>query len=44
MHTLDPEVDLDVVTGAPRAGDYQYAGSNSFAFGGHNVALAIGRY
>src|ERR1700761_361627 len=41
---LDPEIDLDVVAGKPRAGDYQYAINNSFGFGGHNVAIAFGRY
>jgi beta-ketoacyl ACP synthase len=41
---LDPEVDLDVVAGQPRAGDYKYAINNSFGFGGHNVALTFGRY
>jgi beta-ketoacyl ACP synthase len=41
---LDPEIDLDVVHGEPRPGNYQYAISNSFGFGGHNVALAFGRY
>lgn len=41
---LDPEIDLDVVAGKPRTGDYQFAISNSFGFGGHNVALAFGRY
>jgi beta-ketoacyl ACP synthase len=41
---LDPEIDLDVVAGKPRAGNYQYAINNSFGFGGHNVALAFGRY
>jgi beta-ketoacyl ACP synthase len=44
LRNLDPEVDLDVVTGEPRPGDYRYAISNSFGFGGHNVALAFGRY
>ncbi len=42
--TPDPEIDLDVVAGDPRYGDYQYAINNSFGFGGHNVALAFGRY
>jgi beta-ketoacyl ACP synthase len=42
--TPDPEIDLDVVAGEPRSGDYQYAINNSFGFGGHNVALAFGRY
>jgi beta-ketoacyl ACP synthase len=41
---LDPEIDLDVVAGKPRAGNYQYAINNSFGFGGHNVAIAFGRY
>jgi beta-ketoacyl ACP synthase len=41
---LDPEIDLDVVAGKPRHGDYQYAVNNSFGFGGHNVAIAFGRY
>jgi len=31
------------VSGEPRPGDYRYAVSNSFAFGGYNVALAFGR-
>ncbi|WP_343600795.1 3-oxoacyl-ACP synthase KasB [Mycobacterium sp.] len=41
---LDPEIDLDVVAGRPRPGNYRYAINNSFGFGGHNVALAFGRY
>jgi beta-ketoacyl ACP synthase len=44
LRNLDPEVDLDVVVDEPRAGDYRYAINNSFSFGGHNVALAFGRY
>ena len=40
--TPDPEIDLDVVAGEPRYGEYQYAINNSFGFGGHNVALAFG--
>ncbi|OBG41473.1 3-oxoacyl-ACP synthase KasB [Mycobacterium sp. E3198] len=44
LENLDPEIDLDVVAGKPRAGDYKYAINNSFGFGGHNVALAFGRY
>jgi beta-ketoacyl ACP synthase len=42
--TPDPEINLDVVAGEPRYGEYQYALNNSFGFGGHNVALAFGRY
>ncbi len=41
---LDPEIDLDVVAGEPRSGNYEYAINNSFGFGGHNVAIAFGRY
>jgi meromycolic acid 3-oxoacyl-[acyl-carrier protein] synthase II len=44
LRNLDPEIDLDVVSGEPRSGDYRYAVSNSFAFGGFNVALAFGRW
>jgi beta-ketoacyl ACP synthase len=42
--TPDPEIDLDIVAGEPRDGNYQYAINNSFGFGGHNVALVFGRY
>ena len=41
---LDPEIDLDVVAGKPRPGNYRYAVNNSFGFGGHNVAIAFGKY
>jgi beta-ketoacyl ACP synthase len=44
LENLDPEIDLDVVAGKPRPGDYRYAINNSFGFGGHNVAIACGRY
>ncbi|WP_374025588.1 3-oxoacyl-ACP synthase KasB [Mycobacterium sp. HNNTM2301] len=44
LENLDPEVDLDVVSGKPRPGKYEYAINNSFGFGGHNVAIAFGRY
>jgi beta-ketoacyl ACP synthase len=44
LRNLDPEIDLDVVHGEPRSGDYKYAINNSFGFGGHNVALAFGKY
>jgi 3-oxoacyl-[acyl-carrier-protein] synthase II/beta-ketoacyl ACP synthase len=42
VHDVDPEIDLDVVTGTPRRSDFGYAISNSFGMGGHNVALAFG--
>lgn len=44
LHALDPEIDLDVVAGEPRPGNYRYAINDSFSFGGHNVALAFGKY
>lgn len=44
LRNLDPQIDLDVVTGEPRPGDYKYAVNDSFGFGGHNVALVFGRY
>lgn len=44
LDNQDPEIDLDVVSGEARRGDFDYALNNSFGFGGHNVALAFGRY
>jgi beta-ketoacyl ACP synthase len=44
LMNLDPEIDLDVVSGKPRTGNYRYAVNNSFGFGGHNVAITFGRY
>ena len=44
LKNLDPEIDLDVVSGRPRTGNFHYAVNNSFGFGGHNVALAFGKY
>jgi 3-oxoacyl-(acyl-carrier-protein) synthase len=44
LSNLDPEIHLDVVAGRARRGAYRYAISNSFGLGGHNVALAFGRY
>ncbi|MGO1050911.1 beta-ketoacyl-[acyl-carrier-protein] synthase family protein [Crossiella sp. CA198] len=37
----DPEVGLEIVTGAPRHTPVPAALSNSFGFGGHNVVLAF---
>lgn len=42
LKNVDPEVDLDVVAGGARPGEYRYAISNSFGLGGHNVTLAFG--
>lgn len=39
LENLDPKVELDVVSGEPRKGEYTAAISNSFGFGGHNTAL-----
>jgi beta-ketoacyl ACP synthase len=44
LRELGPEIALDVVAGESRPGDYRYAVSNSFGFGGYNVALAFGKY
>jgi 3-oxoacyl-[acyl-carrier-protein] synthase II/beta-ketoacyl ACP synthase len=41
---LDPDIDLDVVTGEARRGGYRYAVSDSFGLGGHNIALVFGAY
>ena len=42
------DIDLDEVAGKPGPASanyaYNFAINNSFGFGGHNVALAFGRY
>lgn len=40
----DPECDLDYVTQGRQPHAIRYAMSNSFAFGGSNAALIVGRY
>ncbi|MFC9993993.1 KasA/KasB family beta-ketoacyl-ACP synthase [Nocardia sp. NPDC127526] len=40
---LDEDVELDVVADRPRRQRLEYALSNSFGFGGHNVTLALAR-
>jgi 3-oxoacyl-[acyl-carrier-protein] synthase II len=42
--TPDPACDLDYVPNSARTMEVRAAVSNSFGFGGHNVALAIKRY
>jgi len=44
LENQDPECDINVVSGEPHYGQIDYAINNSFGFGGHNVALAFGRY
>lgn len=39
----DPDCDLDYVPNLKRKWDVQYAVSNSFGFGGHNVSLVVGK-
>lgn len=41
LDTLDPRVDLDVVQGERRSGQWSAALANSFGFGGHNVSLVF---
>jgi len=41
LRTVDPDFDLDVVQGTPRAAPPGYALSNSFGFGGTNTALVL---
>jgi beta-ketoacyl ACP synthase len=43
LENLDPKIDLDVVAGEPRYGQFDVAVKNSFGFGGHNVSLVFGR-
>ncbi len=43
FENADPDIDLDVVAGSGRSGDYRYAVSDTLGFGGHNVALVFGR-
>lgn len=42
VKSVDPEINLDVVADRPRHGNYRYAVTDSFGFGGHNVALVFG--
>ncbi|GAB3298103.1 beta-ketoacyl-[acyl-carrier-protein] synthase family protein [Parasphingorhabdus pacifica] len=41
LDTVDPKVELDVVTDKPRHVEHTAAINDAFGFGGHNVALAF---
>ncbi|MEO6504338.1 MAG: beta-ketoacyl-[acyl-carrier-protein] synthase family protein [Jatrophihabitantaceae bacterium] len=41
LERLDPELDIDVVHGAPRSAPIEVAVSTSMGFGGHNAALVL---
>jgi 3-oxoacyl-[acyl-carrier-protein] synthase II len=41
VHDLDPEIDVDVVTGEARKAPLRVAVSTSLGFGGHNAALVL---
>lgn len=43
LENQDPEIELDVVAGEPRHGQFDVAIKNSFGFGGHNVSLVFAR-
>jgi 3-oxoacyl-[acyl-carrier-protein] synthase II/beta-ketoacyl ACP synthase len=42
LHTVGPDIDLDVVADQPRRADLRYALTDCFGFGGYNVALVFG--
>ena len=43
FETPDPKCDLDVVPNEPRQAKVDYAITNAFGFGGHNVSLVVGK-
>jgi beta-ketoacyl ACP synthase len=42
LTNLDPEIELDVVSGSARRAEYRYAVAESFGIGGNNVAVVFG--
>jgi 3-oxoacyl-[acyl-carrier-protein] synthase II len=44
LHSPDPECDLDYVANEARAAKVDVVMSNSFAFGGHNAVIVLGRF
>jgi 3-oxoacyl-[acyl-carrier-protein] synthase II len=40
----DPECDLDYVSDGARDADINYAITNSFGFGGHNISIVLKKY
>ncbi|WP_378734046.1 KasA/KasB family beta-ketoacyl-ACP synthase [Nocardia brasiliensis] len=44
LENQDPEVDLDIVSGAARYTDLNFVMNNSYGFGGHNAAVLFGKY
>ena len=44
LENPDPECDLDYVSEGKREQKIDYALSNSFGFGGHNVSLVVKKY
>lgn len=44
IQNIDPEIGLEVLANQGRAGEVEYALSNSLGFGGHNATLILKKY